>query len=85
MQQKTDKILHSFEKLLLSDAFETVFAFSSKESGVSQLVRTACKAFHSRGTDEAGVSSYFNSYLAGKGQNHYTFIGNKFNILFYNK
>ena len=83
---ETDKVLNSFEKSLLAEDFETVFAFNTKEAGATRLVRTACKAFHVRGSDEAGVASHFNSFLAGKSQNSFfeSFIGNRFNILFYN-
>ena len=72
--------------MVLSDSYEPVFAFNTKKSGVAQLVRTACKVFHVRGRDEAVVASYFNSYLAGQSEKcHFTpFIGNRFNILFYN-
>ena len=72
--------------MVLSDSYEPVFAFNTKKSGVAQLVRTACKVFQLRGRDEAVVASYFNSYLAGQSEKcHFTpFIGNRFNILFYN-
>ena len=81
-----DKVLNVFEKFVLCDDYETVFAFNTKESGAARLVRTACKAFHVRGSDEAGVASYFNSFLAGQDQTSQfaSFIGNRFNILFYN-
>ncbi|XP_057300254.1 uncharacterized protein LOC130630693 [Hydractinia symbiolongicarpus] len=84
---EADKVLHSFERMVLCDDYETVFAFNSaKESSASRLVRTACKAFHVRGSDECGVASYFNSFLAGRNQKSYfvPFIGNRFYILFYN-
>ncbi|XP_065646071.1 uncharacterized protein LOC136076670 [Hydra vulgaris] len=84
---ETDKVLDSFEKIALSDAHENTFAFKSFESGVARLIRTACKAFHKRGSDEAGVVGYFNSFLNGKGEDRCmfaSFLGNRFNILFYN-
>jgi E1A/CREB-binding protein len=84
---ETDKVLNSFEKLALSDNHEDVFAFKTSESGAARLIRTACKAFHKRGSDEAGVAGYFNSFLIGKGEDKCMFapfIGNRFNILFYN-
>ena len=37
---ETDKVLNSFEKSLLSDSYETIFAFTTKESGAVRLVRT---------------------------------------------
>lgn len=73
--------------MVLCDDYEMVFAFNSaKESSASRLVHTACKAFHVRGSDECGVASYFNSFLADRNQKSYfvPFIGNRFNILFYN-
>ncbi|XP_065655072.1 uncharacterized protein LOC136081590 [Hydra vulgaris] len=83
---ETDKVLNSFEKILLQNDFETVFAFSGKECGAVRLVRTTCKAFHSRGSEEAGVASWFNSFLSCRNDKSYfvPFIGNRFNILYYN-
>nr|XP_047132372.1 uncharacterized protein LOC124811137 [Hydra vulgaris] len=83
---ETDKVLYSFEKILLQNDFETVFAFSGKECGAVRLVRTTCKAFHSRGSEEAGVASWFNSFLSSRNDKSYfvPFIGNRFNILYYN-
>ena len=83
---ETDKVLKSFEKLVLNYDYETVFAFNTKESCAARLVRTTCKAFQVRGSEEAGVASYFNSFLAGKGEKCHLvpFIGNRFNILYYN-
>ena len=54
--------------MVLSDNYEPVFPFNTKQSGVARLVRITCKAFHIRGSDEAGVASYFNSYLAGQSE-----------------
>ncbi|XP_065679984.1 uncharacterized protein LOC136094302 [Hydra vulgaris] len=83
---ETDKVLNSFEKILLQNDFETVFAFSGKECGAVRLVRTTCKAFHSRGSEEAGVASWFTSFLSSRNDKSYfvPFIGNRFNILYYN-
>ena len=83
---ETDKVLKSFEKIILSDSHENVFAFNTRESGATRLIRTACKAFHSRGSDEAGVAGYFDSFLAGQNKKSLfvPFIGNRFNILYYN-
>ncbi|XP_065669266.1 uncharacterized protein LOC136088717 [Hydra vulgaris] len=57
-----------------------------KEFGAVRLVRTTCKAFHSRGSEEAGVASWFNSFLSSRNDKSYfvPFIGNRFNILYYN-
>ena len=58
--------------MVLSDSYESVFAFNTKQFGVAQLVWTVCKAFHIKGGDEAGVASYFSSYLAGYlAKNHF--------------
>ena len=84
---ETDKVLKSFEELLLTDEFEQIFSFKTRESAAARLVRTSCKAFHVRGSDEAaGIVSYFNSFLNGRGEKSLLvpFIGNRFNILFYN-
>ena len=83
---ETDKVLKSFEELLLTDEIEQIFSFKTRESSAARLVRTSCKAFHVRRSDEAGVASYFDSFLNGRGEKSLLvpFIGNRFNILFYN-
>ena len=55
-------------------------------SGTQRLIRTACKAFNYRGSEQAGYSAYFRSYFRGKGIHKIPlaqFRGNRFNILFY--
>ena len=81
-----DKVLKQFESMMLDDNYNPVFAFNSKESCAVRLVRTASKAFHSLGSEQSGVASHFNSFLAGKNDKSYheNFIGNRFTILFYN-
>ena len=57
-----------------------------RSSGVQRLVRTACKAFHHRGSQQAGCSTYFRTYLRRQGITKIplaAFVGNRFNILFY--
>ena len=83
---ETDKILKSFEELLLTDEFEQIFSFKTRESAAARLLRMSCKAFHVRGSNESGIASYFNSFLNGRGEKSLLvpFIGNRFNILFYN-
>jgi len=83
---ETDKYLKDFENLVTLDDYEKQFAFNTKESSPTQLVRIACKAFHVRGSDECGVASHFNAYLRTKEVKSYfqSFIGNRFNILYYN-
>ena len=55
-------------------------------SGTQRLVRTACKAFHHRGSQQSGCSASFRTYLRRHGIYRIplaAFIGNRFNILFY--
>ena len=55
-------------------------------SGTHRLIRTACKAFHHRGSEQAGCSTYFHAYLRCEGINKIplaAFRVNRFNILFY--
>ena len=47
-----DKVLYSFEKMIMSDDYDTLFAFKTKESDAFRLIRTACKTFHILGSDE---------------------------------
>ena len=57
-----------------------------KSSGTQRLIRTACKAFHHRGSEQAGCSTHFRAYLRRKGITKLplaAFVGNRFNILFY--
>ena len=54
-----------------------------RSSGVQRLVRTACKAFHHRGSQQAGCSTYFRTYLRRQGITKIplaAFVGNHFNI-----
>ena len=68
------------------DEPKTKHVFITNESGAVRLVRTACKAFHPRGSDEAGVADYFQSYLHEQGENLQlmSYIGNRLNVQFYN-
>ena len=55
-------------------------------SGTQRLVRTACKAFHHRGCQKSGLSLLFRTYLKKQGSVKMPlaqFVGNRFNILFY--
>lgn len=57
-----------------------------KTSGTQNLIRTACKAFHHRGSEQSGCSTHFRTYLRHKGITKIplaAFVGNRFNILFY--
>ena len=55
-------------------------------SGTQRLVRTACKSFHHRGCQKSGTSLLFRTYLKKQGlvtMPLAQFVGNRFNILFY--
>ena len=57
-----------------------------RSSGTQRLVRTACKAFHHKGSEQAGCSLYFRTYCRSKGILKIPlapFRGNRFNIIFY--
>ena len=56
---------------------------SSRSSGTQQLIRTSCKAFHHRGSQQSGSSTLFRSYLRNHGIHKIPlapFVGNRFNI-----
>lgn len=58
----------------------------NKYSGTQVLIRSACKSFHSRGSQQAGCSSQFRAYLRSKDIDKLpltAFRGNRFNILFH--
>ena len=78
----TDKALSMWEFSLLSDNA----ASPPSSSSTQRLVRTACKAFHHRGSQQCGTSTLFRSYLKEQGIFKIPlaqFVGNRFNILFY--
>ncbi len=55
-------------------------------SGTQRLIRTSCKAFHSRGSEQSGCSVHFRTYLHSQGIHRIPlaqFRGNRFNILFH--
>ena len=59
---------------------------SGKSSGTQRLIRTACKSFHARGSQQAGCSHHFRAFLRNRGIDQIplaAFHGNRFNILFY--
>ena len=60
--------------------------YQSSELGTQRLIRTVCKAFHKRGSEQAGYPIQFATYLRSKGITRVplaSFIGNRFNIIFY--
>ena len=76
----TDEVLKLWEAA--SEDTENV----SVSSGTQRLIRTASKAFHHRGSQKAGSSALFRSYLQKQNIHRLplaNFIGNRFNILFY--
>ena len=57
-----------------------------KSSGTQRLIRTACKSFHARGSQQAGCSSQFRAFLRNRGIDKIplaAFHGNRFNVFFY--
>ena len=57
-----------------------------RSSGTQRLVRKACKAFHHKGSEQAGCSLYFRTYGRSNGILKIPlapFQGNRFNIIFY--
>ena len=67
-KKKEEFLLLNFISPLCQTNVQNTFAFKTFKSGVARLIRTACKAFHKQGSDEAGVAGYFNSFLIGKGE-----------------
>ena len=63
-----------------------VHNIKKSESGITCLVRTACKALSKHGSEQSGVYQPFTSFLASKGIKKnplVSFRGNCFNIIFY--
>ena len=59
---------------------------NGKMSGTQRLIRTAFKAFHARGSQQAGCSAQFQAYLRNKAIDKIPLAamhGNRFNIIFY--
>ena len=59
---------------------------TSGSSGTQRLIRTACKAFHHRGSQQCGASTLFRAYMRKQGVHKIPlaqFVGNRFNIIFY--
>ena len=54
------------------------------ESGTLRLIRTSAKALTKRGCDQAGVNSYFESFLATHNRSNHivTYVGHRFNVMF---
>ena len=59
---------------------------TSNSSSTQRLIRTACKAFHHRGSQQCGTSTLFRAYMRKVGVHKVPlahFVGNRFNIIFY--
>ena len=72
--------------LAMWESIDTDDGTTCSSSGTQHLVHTACKAFHHRGSEQAGCSTHFRAYLRQKGIHKVplaAFRGNRFNILFY--
>ena len=83
--KEANKALKLFEHAATEGRNSLAF-LSSNESGSCRLTRTACEAFHPRGSQTAGVSEYFDVHLSENGVESklVEFIGNRFYIIFYN-
>lgn len=79
-----DKALAAYELSVCEDP-QNPESYQTYGSGTHRLVRSAAKAFTQRGCDKAGVHSYFETFLRGRGQENHlvTFHGHRFNIAFY--
>ena len=80
-----DKTLKVFESICDETRKTNESGYQTNESGAARLVRTAVKALHPHGSEEAGVASHFQAYLDGKNKKlkRVSYRGNRFNILFY--
>ena len=83
--EEANKALKLFEHAATEGRNPLAF-LSSNESGSCRLTRTACEAFHPRGSQTAGVSEYFDVHLSKNGLESklVEFIGNRFSVIFYN-
>ena len=71
---------------LWESTIDDVVQVQGKNSSTQTLIRTTCKAFHHRGSQQAGCSTHFRTYLRHRGISKVplaSFVGNRFNILFY--
>ena len=85
--EEASKALKIFEKASVDGA--NLFAFvTQNELGTCRFVRTSVQAFHEQGRQTAGEPKSFQAQIQenfNKNKAHLIeFIGNKFNILFYN-
>ncbi len=59
---------------------------TTASSSTQRLIRTACKAFHHRGSQQCGTLTLFRTYMRKLGVHQIPlahFVGNRFNIIFY--
>ena len=83
---ESDQILQMFEGVACEGELQANHVFFTSESGAVRLIRTVCKALHPRGSDEAGVADFFQSFLheQGKKLQLMSYVGNRLNVQFYN-
>lgn len=82
LEEEAKKALKSFEDIVVEGG-KNQHSFATNEAGAARLVRTACKAFTTRGSDEAGIPHLMEAHLSNLGLTNrmVTFIGNRVNIL----
>lgn len=85
LEEEAKKALKTFEEIVVEEG-KNKHSFATNEAGAARLVRTACKAFTARGSDEAGIPHLLEAHLATLGLKNemVTFIGNRVNILCHN-
>lgn len=82
LEEEAKKALKTFENVVVQDGTNK-HSFSTSEPGAARLVRTACKAFTTRGSEEAGIPHLLEAHLNNLGLKNkmVTFCGNRVNIL----
>ena len=61
--EEANKVLIKFEEACLEGKSQNAFP-KAGESGAFRLIRTACKTFHPRGHQGAGMPKLFDAYLS---------------------
>ena len=80
----TEAVLKQWENS--SEDFQQQSQQYGGSSGTQTLIRSACKAFHHRGSEQCGTSLLFRTYLKKEEISKIPlaqFIGNRFNVIFY--
>lgn len=83
--EEVNKVLKLFEYVVIEGRNFLVF-FLLNEFGFCRLIRIVCEVFYFRGSQIVGVLEYFDVYFFENGlkSKFVEFIGNRFNIIFYN-